>query len=291
MLRRAVVAFLPVALFVAVAVVGEAAAATSHAMTDELGRTTHVVYGGQTLGKIARRYNVTVEALRHANGLRYGSRIHPGQRLVIPTGNDEASLPASHGRGSHWQDYAEPPRKRGVVTLQTPTGKWKGLVLSRRGHVLPRAQEAVEKMLASWRTGSEHEIDPRLVRLIVRVSDTFGGRPVRVVSGYREHSYFEESKHKVGHAFDFSIPGVPNAVLRDYLRTLPNVGVGYYPNSTHVHLDVRDAAAYWIDEAGPGEAPRLANREGGKPVAPDDDASEPPPPAPPAETTPDSRIQ
>ena len=240
---------------------GLTVAGSSLAQTDEAGRTVHTVYAGQTLGRIAHRYNVSVEDLRHANGLKYGARIRPGQVLIIPDGNEDVLPPehGGHGKG-RWQDYAEHPRKRGVVTLETPSSKWKGVVLSRRGSVLPHAQDAVEKMLASWRTGTLHEIDPRLIKLVVRVSDTFGGRPVRVVSGYREHSFFEESKHKVGRAFDFSIPGIPNAALRDYLRTLPNVGVGYYPNSTHVHLDVREASAYWVDEAGPGEPPRLPNQ-------------------------------
>ena len=267
-------------------------AGTGFAQTDEAGRTIHTVYDGQTLGRIARRYHVTVQDICHANGLRFGSRIHPGQVLVIPDDNEDLLPPprARHEK-ERWQDYVGHPRKRHVVTLQTPNAKWRGLVLSRRGRVLPHAQEAIERMFASWRTGTTHEIDPRLIRLVVRVSDTFGGRPIRVVSGYREHSYFEESKHKVGHAFDFSIPGVPNSLLRDYLRTLPNVGVGYYPNSTHVHLDVREASAYWVDEAGPGEPPRLANRGGAKPS--DDDPSDPveAPASPLPDAPSDSRLQ
>jgi hypothetical protein len=69
---------------------------------------------------------------------------------------------------------------------------------------------------------------------------------------------------------------VPNAALRDYLRTLPNVGVGYYPNSTHVHLDVREASAYWVDEAGPGEPPRTPGHDVAKPAEPESDPAEPP---------------
>jgi hypothetical protein len=38
------------------------------------------------------------------------------------------------------------------------------------------------------------------------------------------------------------------------------VGVGYYPNSSFVHLDVRETNTYWVDYAGPGEAPRKTNR-------------------------------
>jgi hypothetical protein len=58
-----------------------------------------------------------------------------------------------------------------------------------------------------------------------------------------------------GLACDFRVEGVKTAELRDYLRhTFDKVGVGYYPNSSFVHLDVRkDRSAFWIDYSGPGE--------------------------------------
>lgn len=250
---------------------------------DAGGRRTHTVYGGQTLGKIAKRYNVSVEALCRVNGIRRGARIHEGQKLVIPDGEDDSGEVRPRGAGKHWQDYSARPRRRGFVVLDSPTKRWRGYVLSPKGKVLPKAKESIERLLASWRTGSEHSIDSHLIQLMVKVSDTFGGRPIRVVSGYREKSFAVESKHKVGRAFDFSIPGVPNAVVRDYLRTLSKVGVGYYPNSTHVHLDVRDETAYWVDESAPGEAPRYAHRAspdstgtgGGDEPQPMDPSSEP----------------
>jgi uncharacterized protein YcbK (DUF882 family) len=247
-----------VALLLAVAVTG----ADARAGTDANGRKTHTVYPGQTLGRIAKRYNVSVDALCHVNGLRHGARIRPGQKLVIPDGNaatgavnDEPTV-----RRTRWQEYMGRPRKPGFVVLESPTKHWQGVVLTPRGKLLPKSRDAIERMFASWRTGAEHEIEPRLLRLVVKMSDTFGGRPIRVVSGYREHSFAVESKHKVGRAFDFSIPGIPNSLVRDYLRTLPNVGVGYYPNSTHVHVDVREDSAYWVDAAAPGEPPKYAGR-------------------------------
>lgn len=241
--------------------------AASARAVDAEGRRVHTVYSGQTLGKIAKRYNVSVEALCRVNGLRHGARIHAGQKLVVPEGDDDTGVVRPHGAGDKWQDYAARPPRKGFVTLESPTKRWRGYVLTRRGKVTTRAEDSIEHVLASWRTGTEHEIDPRLIQLVVKVSDTFGGRPIRVVSGYREHSFAVESKHKVGRAFDFSIPGIPNSIVRDYLRTLPRVGVGYYPNSTHVHMDVREESAYWVDESAPGEPPRYANRGESEPEA------------------------
>jgi LysM repeat protein len=49
------------------------------------GEKTHVVADGHSLGRIAKRYNVTVNAIRDRNGLEKGGRkIQPGDRLIIP---------------------------------------------------------------------------------------------------------------------------------------------------------------------------------------------------------------
>lgn len=233
------------------------------------------MYSGQTLGKIARRYRVTVDDLCRVNGIPRGVRLRPGQKLVIPDEHFH-DAPAAPARSSdRVEDYQGKPKRRGYVVLDSPTQHWKGLVVTPRGRILPKASDGIERMFASWRTGARHPIDPRLVRLVATVSDAFAGRPIRVVSGFRERSYAVESKHKVGRALDFSIPGVPNKVLRSYLRTLPNVGVGYYPNSTHVHVDVREASASWVDTARPGEPPKYVGRDA-EPAPPEATGSESP---------------
>ncbi len=50
----------------------------------------HVVTDGQTWGKIAKRYQVTIEALCKANNMNRRDKIKPGMRLTVPDGNDEA---------------------------------------------------------------------------------------------------------------------------------------------------------------------------------------------------------
>jgi len=223
------------------------------------GPRSHTVYPGQTLGKIAKRYNVTIEQLCAANGIRRNAAIKPGQKLLVPDKNGQVAASARKRSGS-WKDYAAPPRRKGYLILEAPTKRWRGYALGRSGRVLPKAKDSIDRMLASWRTGKRHPIDPKLIQLVVKVSDTFGGRPIRVVSGYRERSFAVESKHKVGRALDFSIPGVPNAALKEFLRTLGTVGVGYYPNSTHVHLDVRERRTFWVDTSAPGESPEHLGR-------------------------------
>lgn len=59
------------------------------------GSRRHTVVRGQTLGAIARRYQVSIEALCEANGISRRGVIHPGQRLLIPNPTNRSTRPKS----------------------------------------------------------------------------------------------------------------------------------------------------------------------------------------------------
>ncbi len=48
----------------------------------------HTVAPGQTLGSISKRFQVSIEALCNANGIKRRDPIKPGQRLVVPDPDD-----------------------------------------------------------------------------------------------------------------------------------------------------------------------------------------------------------
>jgi len=220
------------------------------------GPRTHKVYSGQRLESIAKRYQITVDALCAANGITRRVTLRAGQLLAIPRPGDSIESLEAEASGKH----GKLPRvglRKGYLDLFTYSEHFHGYALDKKGKVTPTAQAEVAKLFGA--TGARPATDPRLIRLLAKVSDKFGSRPIRIVSGYRTRSFFEDSRHKLSRAVDFSIPGIDNVTLRDYLRTLPSVGVGYYPNSSFVHLDVRDTNTYWVDYAGPGEAPRKTN--------------------------------
>lgn len=214
----------------------------------------HRVESGQRLGSIAKRYNVSVESLCEANRLRKTDTLKLGQALVIPP----SDAPVAVKLGVPPEARAKRGARRGYVELYTYTARWRGQVTDSKGRVLGGAITGISRLLGV--TGNKPRLDPRLIRLLAEVSDQFGGRPIRIVSGYRTNSYYDDSRHRMSRAVDFSVPGVSNETVRDYLRRFERVGVGYYPNSSFVHLDVRDTSAYWVDYAGPGEAPRSKPR-------------------------------
>lgn len=261
--------------------------------------TEHVVQKGQTLGKIAKRYRTTIEAICEANGISRYQKIKPGLVLVIPdrdapagsrrgarsaqgkaeatssrgaktrvkgvdkagrkTGADDGASPADSDKR-----YARRPKRPGWVRLVRGTERLELQLLTPKGRLVPKALPKLSRIMRASPTASI-PIDPRLATLIGMVSNHFGGRTIRIVSGYRPYSptqYTPHSNHNYGRAIDFIVEGVPNTVVRDYCRTFRNAGVGYYPNSTFVHLDVRSEKTYWVDYSRPGEPPRYAGAKG-----------------------------
>ena len=257
--------------------------------------TTHVIGRGNTVDTIARRYHVTVKAIMDANHLKDTKHLKPGDTLVIPgahgTTRGATTTPAqatlhnaSHGRGdheaarenvpavahqgetpntiapaamSHGPSFEARPKQPDVIHAARGTEEFSIRVKDRRGKIPPPSLHQFQKMMASG--AAQHDVDPRLVALVGMVSNHFGGRRLEIVSGFRPFSstqYTAHSNHNEGRALDFRVQGVPNEALRDFCKGLRNVGVGYYPNSTFVHLDVRDAPAFWVDYSRPGEPPR-----------------------------------
>lgn len=240
------------------------------------------VQSGQTLSTIARANHVSVVDLAKANRLDERSTLQVGQALVLPGFERRAEAQKAEKRWGR-------PQRPGVVSfLRIATNQTARITLvDARGRVRPAAIKQLEALLKDRRTGKSRPLDKRLVQLIARVSDYFGGRPIHVISGVRAAGGYtkETSRHTRGQAIDIRIPGVPNEALRDYCRTLGSVGVGFYPRSRFVHLDVRDEPGYWVDWSRPGEAPRYRKgaplddeQEEGREVArdqADEDSSEP----------------
>lgn len=162
--------------------------------------------------------------------------------------------------GRETTTFAMKPKTPGVIHVHrvATTESFDIHVGDKKGRVSPTALKTFEKMMRSP-AGMAHPIDARLVSLLGIVSNHFGSRKIEVISGFRPFTptqFNPHSNHMHGKAIDFRVAGVPNEALRDFCRTLKNVGCGYYPNSVFVHMDVREQSAFWIDYSKPGEAPR-----------------------------------
>lgn len=264
--------------------------------------STHVVQRGESLSVIAALHHVSVADLAERNHLREPYALRRNQRLRLPSHAlapaaapapaaarpERATVMRSAVLSSGRVPIARVPILRRPVTAVTPArgrparGRWgaprrPGLVnlvrLATSQHVTANLRRPGRGVLGVMRSllrstdNRSHPINPRLVRQLAQVSDHFGGRVLEVISGFRparRGQHTAHSNHNIGHAVDFRVRGVPNHVLRDYCRTLPNTGCGFYPRSVFVHMDVRSSSAYWVDWSRPGERPRYG-REGHPP--------------------------
>ena len=107
--------------------------------------------------------------------------------------------------------------------------------------------------------GDEHPLDPRTLALVYRIQTHFAAPEIRVVSGYRVPKPGSRSNHGKGRAVDMVVPGVPDEEVARFAREMGFVGVGVYPTSQFVHVDIRPRSYFWVDFSGP----RMKNRERG----------------------------
>lgn len=219
---------------------------------------TITVARGETLQSLARRHGTTAADLARTNGLGTGARLRPGQELIVPEGA------SSSGGGGSDAGYGR-PRNPGTVSFVRLGGResFRGRLVDPRGRPRADARRRLSRLMHDD-DGSARLPNPRLLAVLTRISDHFGGRRIQIVSGYRRAGGYtrDTSRHTQGDAMDLRIEGVPITAIRDYCRSLPNTGCGYYPRSRFVHVDVRDRSTYWVDWSGPGEAPQYRRPAG-----------------------------
>jgi len=136
------------------------------------------------------------------------------------------------------------------------------------GRLRREALAELRMVLSDPKSGIDHPIHWRLATLLVAVQARFPHGTIEVVSGYRNVGrHTDRSNHTRGRAIDMRVvvdgARIPNRQLFELLRaSFAEVGVGYYPNGTFVHLDVRESATIWVDYSGAGEVPCYSRAPG-----------------------------
>jgi uncharacterized protein YcbK (DUF882 family) len=116
------------------------------------------------------------------------------------------------------------------------------------GEIEADSYRRLRHQLRCLRTGAETPPDPRLIELLYRIAQRTHQKII-LVSGFRApmFSLATLSYHTRGMAADIRIPGMTPLMVRDLAFAMGVKGVGYYPVSQFVHIDVREDQQYWID--------------------------------------------
>jgi uncharacterized protein YcbK (DUF882 family) len=132
-----------------------------------------------------------------------------------------------------------------ALTAKSERGGFSAPDLDHAAHVLREAS-----------TGNEHPIDPRVLDLVYRLEVHFQAPEIRIISGYRTPRHGSRSNHGKGRAIDLVVPGASDEDVARFAREQGFVGVGVYPVSGFVHIDVRERSFFWVDSSGPGKRNR-----------------------------------
>ena len=143
---------------------------------------------------------------------------------------------------------AWPARELSLHSLRT--GETLTAVYREDGRLLADGLAQLDYILRDYRTGEVRPIAAGLLDLLHELKHAMGyPEPIGVISGYRSRAtnamlaarskrVAKNSYHLRGMAVDIRMPGWPLGDLRAAALSLRRGGVGYYPESDFVHVDV-----------------------------------------------------
>lgn len=118
------------------------------------------------------------------------------------------------------------------------------------GEYLADATQRIEHLMRDFRNNEIHPIDPRLLDLLSTLRERLKtDAPYQIISGFRSpetnamlrrisEGVASNSLHMQGQAIDLRVPGVALERVHETALALQGGGVGYYPRSEFVHVDV-----------------------------------------------------
>lgn len=163
---------------------------------------------------------------------------------LIPAGLAQAKQASSAGECS-------------LSFYNTHTGETCRSVYRANGQYVPDGLKQINWILRDFRSGEVQPMDVTLLDLLSDLHTTLDAKkPLQIISGFRSPAtnaqlrssgsggVAKKSLHMQAKAIDVRIEGVALHHLRDAAKSLQAGGVGYYPGSNFVHLDV-GRVRYW----------------------------------------------
>jgi uncharacterized protein YcbK (DUF882 family) len=186
------------------------------------------------------------EAPLHRRALfRLGLGMGVGAAVAMALGAPERALAAPPSSGALLGSAV-----RKVTLRNINTGEQTRLDYWVQGRYDTDALREANHLLRDHHDGSTHRIDPRLLDLMCAIQRvTASTAPIHVICGYRSprtnarmrwsrRGVSGHSLHMLGKAVDIRIPGVDLSRVHHAALMLHGGGVGFYPRSDFVHIDV-----------------------------------------------------
>jgi uncharacterized protein YcbK (DUF882 family) len=147
-----------------------------------------------------------------------------------------------------------------LLLYNTHTGERLDIVYRRGDQYIPSGLAKLDYFLRDHRTGDIRHFDPHLYDILSDLTLSVGhpGGEIDIICGYRTPSTNEalrahstgvakNSLHTHAEAIDLRMPGVETLKLREAALAMHRGGVGYYPRSDFIHLDVGRVRQWCFD--------------------------------------------
>ena len=182
-------------------------------------------------------------------------RLRMSRRALVKLGALAAAaaiLPRSAFASNPSPSVAE----KSLAFYNTHTGENLKTVYWAEGHYLGQSLREINHILRDPRNDEVHDIDTGLLDLLFAIRKQIEtNQPFHVISGYRSAAtneflrahttgVAEHSLHLIGQAIDIRSPGRELRTLQKVAVALKGGGVGYYPKSDFVHVDI-GRVRYW----------------------------------------------
>src|SRR6476660_572922 len=158
------------------------------------------------------------------------------------------------------QSSAQDGQDYRLLLYNTHTAQRIEIVYRRGEQYIPDALAQLDYFLRDHRTGDVRHFDPRLYDILYDLTSSIGhsGGEIDIVCGYRTWSTNESlrahttgvaknSLHIQAEAIDLRMPGIDTLDLRKAALSLRRGGVGYYPHSDFMHVDVGRVRQWCFD--------------------------------------------
>jgi uncharacterized protein YcbK (DUF882 family) len=152
---------------------------------------------------------------------------------------------------SSLQASARQGQDRTLLLYNTHTGERIDIVYRRGEQYIPDALAKLDYFLRDHRTDDVRHFDPRLYDVLSDLTSAIGhpDGEIDIVCGYRTSTTNESlrahstgvaknSNHIQAKAIDLRMPGIDTLKLRKAALSLGRGGVGYYPHSDFIHVDI-----------------------------------------------------
>ena len=180
--------------------------------------------------------------------------------LVAAAGARGESRGASNQQPVSAQPSSDASQEHRLRLYNTHTGERLDIVFRRDDRYIPDALAKLDYFLRDHNTGDVRHFDPRLYDIIADLTASVGhpGGEIDIVCGYRTPSTNESlrahttgvaknSLHIQAEAIDLRMPGIDTLKLRRAALALRRGGVGYYPHSDFIHVDVGRVRQWCFD--------------------------------------------